>query len=84
MMEEKKEKKGKKVVLAEPSEGEAYSPRPSRKPDISRRARLEGWHEEGVYLPLSYSRTKAVHAAGLKGVEFGLSQYEIPFEKMHF
>jgi hypothetical protein len=50
MMEEKKEKKGKKVVLAEPSEGEAYSPRPSRKPDISRRARLEGWHEEGVYL----------------------------------
>ena len=49
-MEEKKEKKEKKVVLAEPSEGEAYSPRPSRKPDISRRARLEGWHEEGVYL----------------------------------
>ena len=49
-MEEKKEKKGKKVVPAEPSEGEAYSPRPSRKPDISRRARLEGWHEEGVYL----------------------------------
>lgn len=41
-------------------------------------------HDEGVYIPLSYSRTKAVHARELKGVEFGLSQYEIPFEKMHF
>lgn len=41
-------------------------------------------HDEGVYIPLSYSRTKAVHVKELKGVEFGLSQYEIPFEKMHF
>ena len=41
-------------------------------------------HNEGVYIPLSYSRTKAVHVRALKGVEFGLSQYEIPFEKMHF
>ncbi len=41
-------------------------------------------HDEGVYIPLSYSRTKAVHVSGLKGVEFGLSQYEIPFEKMYF
>lgn len=41
-------------------------------------------HEEGVYIPLSYFRTKAVYAKELKGVEFGLSQYEIPFEKMHF
>ena len=41
-------------------------------------------HNEGVYIPLSYSRTKAVHVRELKGVEFGLSQYEIPFEKMHF
>lgn len=47
MMEEKQEKK---VVLAEPLEGDAYSPRPSRKPDISRRAKLEGWHEEGIYV----------------------------------
>lgn len=45
MMEEKK-----KVVLAEPLEGDAYSPRPNRKPDISRRAKLEGWHEEGIYV----------------------------------
>ena len=41
-------------------------------------------HDEGVYIPLSYSRTKAVHVSDLKGVEFGLSQYEIPFENMHF
>ncbi len=41
-------------------------------------------HDEAVYLPLSYSRTKAVHTKELQGVEFGLSQYEIPFEKMHF
>ncbi|WP_296305320.1 nickel ABC transporter substrate-binding protein [uncultured Desulfovibrio sp.] len=41
-------------------------------------------HDEGVYIPLTYSRTKAVYARRLKGVEFGLSQYEIPFEKMHF
>ena len=41
-------------------------------------------HDEGVYIPISFSRTKAVHVKDLKGVEFGLSQYEIPFEKMHF
>lgn len=41
-------------------------------------------HDEAVYLPLTTSRTKAVHARALKGVEFGLSQYEIPFEKMSF
>lgn len=41
-------------------------------------------HDEGVYIPISYSRTKAVHVKDLKGVEFGLSQYEIPFEKMYF
>lgn len=43
----------KKVTLAEPLEGEAYSPRPARKPDVSSRAKLEGWHEEGVYLVTS-------------------------------
>ena len=58
-------------------------------PDEARRAQmyrevLTYVHEEGVYIPLSYSRTKAVHSTALKGVEFGLSQYEIPFEKMHF
>ncbi|MBO0997515.1 nickel ABC transporter, nickel/metallophore periplasmic binding protein [Bacillus sp. SD075] len=41
-------------------------------------------HDENVYIPLTYSVTKAVHAKGLKGVGFNVSQYEIPFEKMHF
>lgn len=41
-------------------------------------------HDEAIYLPLTTSRTKAVYAKALKGVEFGLSQYEIPFEKMSF
>lgn len=41
-------------------------------------------HDEGVYIPLTYSRTKAVHVRELKGVSFGVSQYEIPFGKMYF
>ncbi|MDU4960258.1 MAG: nickel ABC transporter substrate-binding protein [Sporomusaceae bacterium] len=41
-------------------------------------------HEEQVYLPLSYSRTKAVYVPALKGVSFNPSQYEIAFEKMYF
>lgn len=39
-------------------------------------------HEENVYVPMTYSRTKAVYKPSVKGVEFNLSQYEIPFEKM--
>ncbi|SDM15034.1 nickel transport system substrate-binding protein [Dendrosporobacter quercicolus] len=41
-------------------------------------------HQESVYLPLTYSRIKAVHVAALKGVTFNPSQYEIAFEKMYF
>lgn len=41
-------------------------------------------HDEAVYIPLTYSRTKAVHLPELKGVTFNVSQYEIPFEKMYF
>ncbi len=41
-------------------------------------------HEQSVYIPLSYSRTKTVYVPNLKGVNFNLSQYEIPFEKMFF
>ncbi|DAB31812.1 MAG TPA: nickel ABC transporter, nickel/metallophore periplasmic binding protein [Sulfurospirillum sp. UBA11407] len=41
-------------------------------------------HEQNVYIPLSYSRTKAVFVPSLKGVGFNPSQYEIPFEKMYF
>lgn len=39
-------------------------------------------HMECVYIPISYSRTRAVYNKNLEGVSFGLSQYEIPFEKM--
>lgn len=41
-------------------------------------------HESAVYLPLSYSRTKAVFRPALRGVGFCVSQYEIPFERMDF
>jgi nickel transport system substrate-binding protein len=41
-------------------------------------------HDENVYIPLSYSRTKAVFTPNLKGVSFNPSQYEIAFEKMFF
>ncbi|MBO0997516.1 nickel ABC transporter, nickel/metallophore periplasmic binding protein [Bacillus sp. SD075] len=41
-------------------------------------------HNESVYIPLTYSRTKAVHIPKLKGVTFNVSQYEVPFEKMYF
>ncbi|QKF82509.1 nickel ABC transporter substrate-binding protein [Halarcobacter ebronensis] len=41
-------------------------------------------HDQYVYIPLSYSRTKAVFNPNLKGVTFNISQYEIPFEKFYF
>lgn len=41
-------------------------------------------HQENLYIPMTYSRTKAVYKQALKGVEFNLSQYEIPFEKMYW
>ena len=41
-------------------------------------------HAAAVYVPISYSRTKAVYRSDLKGVDFAVSQYEIPFEAMHF
>jgi nickel transport system substrate-binding protein len=40
-------------------------------------------HESCIYIPLTFSRTKAVTVMGLKGVAFSPSQYEIPFEKMY-
>ena len=45
---------------------------------------LETIHNADVYVPISYSRTKAVHTPSLKGVDFKVSQYEIPFESMYF
>ncbi|EHD19762.1 MULTISPECIES: nickel ABC transporter substrate-binding protein [Brenneria] len=40
--------------------------------------------QEGVYIPLTYSRAKAVFSPGLQGVTFNPSQYEIAFEKMYW
>lgn len=40
--------------------------------------------DEAVYIPLTYSRTKAIHSKNVQGVTFNPSQYEIPFEKMSF
>ncbi|CAI1237006.1 Nickel-binding periplasmic protein precursor [Serratia fonticola] len=39
---------------------------------------------EAVYIPLTYSRTKALYSKDLHHVGFNPSQYEIPFEKMSF
>lgn len=40
--------------------------------------------DEAVYIPLTYSRTKAIYSGELNHVGFNPSQYEIPFEKMSF
>lgn len=58
-------------------------------PDIAKRQALYRdiltyIHDQNVYVPLSYSRTKAVFTPHLKGVSFNPSQYEIAFEKMFF
>ena len=56
-------------------------------PDAAKRSELARdiltrIHDSGVYFPVSYSRTKAIHASRLGGVDFAVTQYEIPFEKM--
>ena len=58
-------------------------------PNEKERQSLYAWlfttlADEGVYIPLTYSRTKAIFSPKIKGVTFNPSQYEIPFEKMHF
>lgn len=45
---------------------------------------LQYVHDSAIYIPLTYSRTKAVFVSQLKGVGFNISQYEIPFERMYF
>ncbi|MGX7150304.1 nickel ABC transporter substrate-binding protein [Enterococcus ureasiticus] len=39
-------------------------------------------NDQCVYIPISYSKTKAIGTSNLKNIEFNDSQYEIPFEKM--
>ena len=43
----------KTIILQKPDATEEYTTRPNRKPDVSNRARFEGWIEEGVYLVTS-------------------------------
>ena len=45
---------------------------------------LETLHNEAVYIPLTYERNRAIAVKTLKGIEFAPSQFDIPFEKMHF
>lgn len=57
--------------------------------DAEERQQLYQWlftrlAEEAIYIPLTYSRTKVIHSRDLQGVGFNVSQYEIPFETMHF
>ena len=40
--------------------------------------------DAAVYIPVSYSRTRAVYSNRIKDVSFAVTQYEIPFEKMSF
>ncbi len=40
-------------------------------------------HEQAVYFPLSYMTNIFVYRPGLKGVGFGHTKYEIPFETMY-
>ena len=40
--------------------------------------------DAAVYIPVSYSRTKAVYSKRIGGVGFAVTQYEIPFERMNF
>ncbi len=57
--------------------------------DIQQRQQLYQWlftrlADEAIYIPLTYSRTKVIYSQDLNGVDFNISQYEIPFEKMYF
>lgn len=57
--------------------------------DAAKRQQMLTWvltsiHESGVYVPISFSRIKAVYSPDLDGVGFDVTQYEIPFEAMHF
>lgn len=45
---------------------------------------LETLHNQAVYIPLTYERNRAIAIKSLKGIEFAPSQFDIPFEKMHF
>lgn len=41
-------------------------------------------HEDAVYLPLTYETNKALYTSHLKGVHFGIDQYDVDFASMYF
>jgi nickel transport system substrate-binding protein len=43
---------------------------------------LETLHEEGVYIPLTYERNRAVFSSKVQNVTFNPSQFEIPLDRM--
>lgn len=45
---------------------------------------LTSFHEDAVYIPLTYECNKTIFRSDLKGVHFPVSQYEIPFWDMYF
>ena len=40
--------------------------------------------DEAVYIPLTYERNRAIYKSDLKGVDFEISAYEVPFYNMHY
>lgn len=45
---------------------------------------LGSFHEDALYIPLTYECNKTIYRSDLKGVHFPMSQYEIPFWDMYF
>lgn len=45
---------------------------------------LTCFHEDAVYIPLTYECNKTIFRSDLQGVHFPVSQYEIPFWDMYF
>ena len=40
--------------------------------------------DEAVYIPLTYERNRAIYKSELKGVDFEISAYEVPFYNMYY
>ena len=69
------DQKKSQIILQKPDASEEYSKRPNRKPDISNRARFEGWIEEGVYLVTSaLERPEMKHEKIISQKGFSLSK----------
>lgn len=45
---------------------------------------LTRFHDEAVYLPITYESNRAIYNRKLKNVEMSILKYHIPFDKMKF